>query len=134
MELIRKDLEATNQEKGETKEKLDGIQAQIEAVELELQDLYAKKDEKREAYWKARYDFKVQDNEIQHIQWMQRQKDKILQHKALMKEREEEKKSVINSLPHPYLKEIDCCEHLIGYIHATKVKMGLIVDNETAAR
>lgn len=103
-------------------------------MEKELQELYAKKDEKREEYWKRRYDFKVQDNEIQHIQWMHRQKDKILQHKALLKEREEEKKIAISAMPHPYLKEIDCCEHLLGYIHATKVKLGIIVDNEVAAR
>ena len=35
------------------------IQEQIEAVDDELNALYATKDEKREAYWKARYDFKI---------------------------------------------------------------------------
>jgi hypothetical protein len=40
---------------------VDAIQKQIEAVEEELNSLYAKKDEKREAYWKGRYDFKKQD-------------------------------------------------------------------------
>ena len=37
---------------------MDAIQKQIEAVDEELNSLYAKKDEKREAYWKGRYDFK----------------------------------------------------------------------------
>ena len=50
------------------------------------------------------------------------------------KEREEEKKAAINSLPHPYLKELDCCEHLIGYLNAQKVKLGLVIDSETLAR
>jgi len=54
--------------------------------------------------------------EIQHIQWMQRQKDKVLNHAAYKAEREEEKQAVISSLPHPYLKEIDTCEHLMAYL------------------
>lgn len=41
-------------------------------VEEELNALYSKKDEMREAYWKGRFDFKVQQNEIQHTEWMQR--------------------------------------------------------------
>jgi len=65
---------------------------------------------------------------------MQRQKDKVLQQKSIIKERQEETKAVINSLPHPYMKEIDCCDHLISYLNSMKVKMGLTVDNELAAR
>jgi hypothetical protein len=65
---------------------------------------------------------------------MQRQKDKVMQNEFYKKEREDEKKAAISSLPHPYLKEIDCCEHLIGYLQAMKVKAGLTVDNEVAAR
>jgi len=107
---------------------------QITAVEEELNALYKKKDEMREAYWKGRFDFKKQDQEIQHIQWMQRQKDRVVQHKAYAKEREDEKKALIGSLPHPYVKEIDSCNHLISYINQQKIKMGLIVDNEDAAR
>jgi len=72
--------------------------------------------------------------EIQHIQWMQRQKDKVLNHAAYKQEREEEKQAVISSLPHPYLKEIDTCDHLMAYLQAMKVKAGLTVDNEAAAR
>ncbi len=65
---------------------------------------------------------------------MQRQKDKVLNQAQYKKEREEEKQAVISSLPHPYIKEIDCCDHLIGYLQAMKVKAGLTVDNEVAAR
>ena len=72
MEDIRKELEQTNAEKDETRAQIDAIQLQIEGIETELTDLYAKKDEKREAYWKGRYDFKEQQESIMHIQWMQR--------------------------------------------------------------
>lgn len=71
----------------------------------------------REEYWKGRYDFKVQLMEIQKIEWMQRQKDKVINQAAMAKEREEEKKAYINSLPHPYIKEIENCDHLVSYLN-----------------
>ena len=35
----------------------------------------------------------------------------------MAKEREEEKKAYINSLPHPYIKEIENCDHLVSYLN-----------------
>lgn len=70
MEEIRKELELTNAEKDVTRGQVDAIQKQIEVIDEELNLLYAKKDEKREAYWKGRYDFKKQREEIMHIEWM----------------------------------------------------------------
>lgn len=134
MEKIREAMAQTDSEKSETFAQLDALQKQIEGVDEELTALYAVKDEKREAYWKSRYDFKVQREEITHIEWMQRQMDKVLQHAALKHERTEERKAAISSLPHPYHKELDCCDHLIGYMNSLKVRAGLIIDNEAVAR
>ena len=99
---MRKELELTNAEKDETKAQADKITEQINAVEEELTALYALKDQKREEYWKKRYDFKMQQNKIEHINWMQRQKDKVVQNEAYKQEREEERKQAIKNLPHPY--------------------------------
>lgn len=134
MEEIRKELEQTNAEKDVTRAELDKLQEQVEKVEEDLTALYAKKDEKREAYWKGRYDYKQQRNEIEHIEWQQRQKDKVVMFQASKQEREQEREDAIKSMPHPYAKEIDCCEHLIGYMTTLKMRAGLIVDNEEAAR
>jgi len=54
--------------------------------------------------------------------------------KAQAEMRDAEKKALISSLPHPYAKEIDSCDHLIGYITQQQVKLGLIVDDEDTAR
>ena len=59
MEKIRKELEQTDAEKDETRAAMDAIQTQIEKVDDELKALYKQKDEKREAYLKGRYDFKI---------------------------------------------------------------------------
>ena len=37
-------------------------------------------------------------------------------------------------MPHPFAKELDCCDHLIGYLNNQKVRAGLVIDNEAAAR
>ena len=134
MEEIRKELEQTNAEKDETRAQVDAVQEKIEKVEAEMKAIYEVKDAKREAYWKGRFDYKVQANEIDHINWMQRQKDKVVQQKQQRQEREEERKEVIKSLPHPFMRELDCCDHLTGYINAMKERLGLIIDSEKAAR
>ena len=134
MELIRKDLELTNAEKDESREAANKISEQIEKIEEEIGKLYAAKDEKREAYWKGRYDFKEQREEIMHIEWQQRQKDRVVERAAYQAERQEERDEQIKSLPHPFAKEIECCEHLVGYLNALKMRAGLIIDNEAVAR
>ena len=58
MELIKKDLELTNAEKDENRAQQDAIQAKIEKVDEELTALYKTKDEKREAFWEGKYNFK----------------------------------------------------------------------------
>jgi hypothetical protein len=37
-----------------------------------LNKLFETKDVKREEYWKARFDYEVQKEEIMHIEWMLR--------------------------------------------------------------
>jgi len=52
----------------------------------------------------------------------------------MAKERDAEKQEFISSLPHPYIKEIEICEHLISFLTQQKVKMGLLITSEDAAR
>lgn len=40
----------------------------------------------------------------------------------------------IKSMPHPYQKELDCCDHLSGYLRSLKEKAGLIVNDSQAAK
>lgn len=58
MEAIRKELAQTDQEKDEKNEKVNVIQAQIEKVEVELNELYSKKDVIREAFWESKYHYR----------------------------------------------------------------------------
>ena len=134
MDKIKEDLAQTNAEKTETVAQLDALQEKIEKIEGDLSKLFAKKDELREAFWKGKYDFKKQREEIAHIEWMQRQKERVVQRNAQKKERDEELKTQIRQMDHYYQKELDCCDHLTGYLHSLKVRAGLIIDDEAEAR
>lgn len=45
-----------------------------------------------------------------------------------------EREQVINNLPHPYIKQIDCCDTLVVYCNGLKVKFGLLHESEDVAR
>lgn len=51
-------MEVINADRNDVREAADNVTKQIEKIEEELSVIFAAKDEKREAYWKARYDFK----------------------------------------------------------------------------
>lgn len=65
-----------------------------------------------------------------HIEWQQRQKDKVVHFNESKQEREQERQDAIKSMPHPFGKELDCCGHLINYMTTLKMRAGLIIDNE----
>jgi hypothetical protein len=89
---------------------------------------------KREEYWKARYDFEIQKEEIQHIEWMQREKQRVISRESEQKQIAEERENYIKTLSHPYEKELDTCDHIVGYLIGMKRKAGLMPDSETVAR
>lgn len=134
IEKIRKELEAIRETQTDVKEAADEVSKQIEKIEEELSVIFAAKDEKREAYWKARYDFKIQRDSIAHIEWMQRQKERVVAREAEREETIKERESLIKNLPHPYVRELETCEHLIAFLHSLKVRAGLEADSEQVAR
>ena len=122
------------EEQTDVKGQADAVSREIERIEEELTGIFAAKDEKREAYWKARYDYKVQRDQVAHIEWMHRQKERVGQREAERQELLAEREATIKNLPHPYAKELETCEHLINFLHTLKVRSGLVADSEQVAR
>lgn len=69
-----------------------------------------------------------------HIEWMLRQKDRVVNREQEAKYYADERENMIKDLPHPYTKELDTCDHLVGYLTELKRKAGLIVESEDLAR
>lgn len=57
--------------------------------------MFELKDKKREEYWKARYDFEIQKEEIVYIEWMQRQKERVINQESEQKQKAEERENYI---------------------------------------
>lgn len=112
----------------------DKVSKQIDKLTQDLSDLFDKKDQRREEYWHARFDYEIQREEISHIEWMHKQKERVLARKVESKAIEEERENYIKSLPHPYEKELDTCEHIVMYLTEMKRKAGLLQDSEVVAQ
>ena len=69
-----------------------------------------------------------------YIEWMMKQKERVLARAEEEKHIVEERENYIKSLPHPYEKELDTCEHIINYLHELKRKAGLVQEDEEVAR
>jgi len=134
IEKIRKEIEIMREGQTDVKEQADAVSKQIDKIEEDLTAVFAAKDEKREAYWKARHDHKLQRDHVAHIEWMQRQKDKAVQREAEREEVAAERDSALKDLPHPFAKELETCDHLIAFLHTLKVRAGLEGDSEQVAR
>ena len=77
---------------------------------------------------------KQQREEISHIEWMERQKQKVLYLEAEKSVLQEERDLRIKNLPHPYYKEIQACDSLVGFCNNLKVQFGLLKDSADVAR
>ena len=133
IEAIRKEIEKLKEGQTDTKEQANEVSKVIEAIDQELQEIYSLKDKKREEYWKGRYDFKVQQNHIAMIDWMQRQKEKAIEKEGEQEERKKAVEEELKNLEHPFDKEITTCEQLISFLHQLKIRAGLEQESEQVA-
>lgn len=78
IEKLRKEMETIKENQQETKGEADKISKEIDKLTQDVSDLFEQKDTKREEYWHARYDFEMQREEILHIEWMTKQKERVL--------------------------------------------------------
>ena len=134
MEVLRKQMETINEGKSDINKQIDAINDKITKITADISALYAKKDEQREAHFKHRYDYEVQRDLIQHINWIKDQKDAIIARESEKVHLAEQRKQMIKDLPHPYAKEIETCSHLVNYCHQLKRKAGLELDSEEVAK
>lgn len=78
IEGIRKQMEVVKDDKSDIKYQADKITKEIEAHDEEITKHFNMKREQSDEYYKNKYDFEVQREEINHIQWMIMQKEKVV--------------------------------------------------------
>jgi chromosome segregation ATPase len=123
LEEKSKELDAVRQEQTEVKEKNNDLTEQLnklnEAIEkqkADLQEIYNRKDQLREDYHHARYDFEVENAQIKHFEHLARVKEGLVARNKDKQERLAARQQALADRPNPCQKELDTCERLIAYV------------------
>ena len=80
----------------------------------------------REDYYKASYEFEVENNRIRFINDLKRKQDTMKRRDTEKDERIQKKKAEIESMQNPYGRQIETCSTLISYCQGLKKQMGLV--------
>lgn len=70
-------------------------------------------------------EYNTQKKEIDQIEFLTRQKEKVVSRAEGQKKRIEERKQALLDRPNPFQKEIEICEDLIANCHRLRVMAGL---------
>lgn len=98
----------------------------IEKTNEELSNLYKTKDKMREDYFKALYEYELQNDLVIHIKKMRRTQLNLKQMEQDKAERIAKKQVEIENLGNPNQQEIDTCDVLIAYCKKLKAQWGLV--------
>lgn len=91
----------------------------------DLNKLFSKKHDIKEQYYKTKLEHSLERIQINHAEYIAREKQRLIDREALKKERIAQRKQEMLDRPNPYAREIETCEHLIGYCNRLKVISGL---------
>lgn len=119
-------MEDAKEQRQDIKQSLDKYEEDIQKVKNDLNKLFDRKNEVREEFFKAKLEYEIQKDEISHAEWIKRQKEQLVEREKEKAERIAARKQAMLDRPNPYLKEIETCEHLIGYCNKLKVLTGMV--------
>jgi len=123
---VKKQSEAQRNKQSEVRDAAEQFTAELDRENEELTGIYKTKDQSREEYYKALYEFEVQNDRIRYVKGLLNQKKKLTADLDERKTRIEQKKAEIASRPNPNTKEIETCEELIKYCQRRKAEAGLV--------
>lgn len=106
-------------------EQLDKFSAEIEKQKADLKEIYSQKDEVREEYYKTKFEYEVENDEIKHFEHIVRVKETLGLRDQQRQERLAARTQALADRPNPFQKELETCERLIGYCELIKKKLGL---------
>lgn len=99
---------------------LDKLENQKNDLSNQITDIFKKKDELREEFFKQKYEVKMQQDQIKQLETKHKKKNRLIEQEARKKEEEEKRKLAKENRPHPYLREIEICEDLVDYCRRIK--------------
>lgn len=134
IEEHRQKMEEIREEQTDVKDQVEKINEVINAKNAEINVCFEEKQKEHDAHWKACYEAKVQQQLIRHIEWLQRQKDRILNREQEKLAAVEERENMIKNLSNPCEKQIASADDLVNFCQKLKIKSGMVQDSEVVAK
>lgn len=78
IEALRKELDVVREGQNDQKEVLDDLSSKIDTLNDEITSIYKKKDETRDEYFHAKFDYECQQNLVRHVDWLIKQKEWVI--------------------------------------------------------
>lgn len=126
IDKVRKEQDDAREQREDIKKELDKFNEDIDKQREELNKVFANKDALREEFFKARYEFEVEQDLLRHIDQITKDKERLVNKEKAKEERLQARKQALADRPNPFQKEIDTCERLLSYCQLIKKKLGLV--------
>lgn len=131
---VKATLDEKNEEKNEKKDALDKTAEELDEMSSQMNLIYTQKETAKDEFWKAKFDYREQQDLIDYINFLTEEVDFIKNHEANKQKKIDELKSAVTTIENPKSNEIKNCKYLINVCHTLKVRSGLVEDVEAQAR
>ena len=122
-------LQNQRERRDQVREEAEKFTEIIEKNNEEIQNTFKKKDELREAYYKAQYEFELQNDKNRWIRGLHRQQKDLARSAEDKSARIAQKRAELENRANPYDKEIETCDQLIKYCNKLKGQAGLLPES-----
>jgi len=117
---MNEEFKASNKLRDENRGVLDNLEEQVQTIKKVIGELYQEKSDLKEAFYKAKYDYEIQQQVIRHRDFIIRRKTKLENDVKYEKEREEKRIAERAAIPNPFEDEIENCNFLANYLKKLK--------------
>lgn len=131
---VKATLDEKNEEKNEKKDALDKTSEELDEMSNKMNEIYAQKEKVKDEFWKAKFDYRAQQDLVEYINFLTEEVEYIKNHEQIKQKKIDELKSAVTTIANPKSNEIKNCKYLIGVCHSLKVRSGMVEDVEAQAR
>lgn len=117
---MNKEFEESKNLKETNKEVFEELEQKVQVIKEAIAKIFEKKNQVKEEFYHAKFDYEVEQDEIRHIEYLIRKKEKLVKDEEYKKKREqyerEKLEKLLSSEPNPYIEEISLARALSGYL------------------
>lgn len=120
LDTMNEEFKASNKLRDENSQVLDKLEETVQTIKKVIGELYQEKSDLKEAFFKAKYEFELQQQIVRHRDFIIRRQTRLQDDVKYEKEREEKRLAERAAIPNPFEDEIENCTFLAGYLKKLK--------------